>query len=370
MKIVQILPELNAGGVERGTLEIAARLVHDGHESVVISNGGRMVADLENAGSRHVQMPVHRKALASLTQIPRLRKFFVQEKPDVIHLRSRLPAWLAWIAWKSLPRSNRPRLVTTVHGFYSVNAYSAVMMRGESVIAVSASVRDAVLKNYPKTSPAKMKVIHRGVDVAQYFVGFVPSTEWLDTWRASQPALEGRIPLLMPGRLTRWKGQVDFIRLVARLVRLGRPVHGLIVGAPHPKKLAFLDELQQLAHELGVTEHLSFLGHRSDLREIMAVSSLVYSLSLDPEAFGRVSLEALALGKPVVGYRHGGVAEQLELIFPAGLVPVGDKDAALIATLEILDRGASPSAIGPFTLQRMLDATMEIYAGMSAASKG
>lgn len=361
MKIIQILPELNAGGVERGTLEVASFLVAQGHESIVVSDGGRMVAELEHAGSRHVQMPVHRKALASVRQIPRLRKLFITEKPDIVHVRSRLPAWLVWLAWKSLPRNTRPRLVTTVHGFYSVNAYSAVMTQGEAVIAVSESVRNYILKNYSQVDPAKVRVIHRGVDESVYSVGFLPSADWLIAWQTARPELLGRISLLMPGRLTRWKGQEDFIRLIARLIDLGRPVHGLIVGEPHPKKAAFLDELKALAVTLGVTDHISFLGHRSDLREIMAVSSVVYSLSLDPEAFGRVSLEALALGKPVVAYNHGGVAEQLQVIFPEGLVPPGDVDATLTTTLELLDHGKPPTSIGPFTLQRMLDATLDVY---------
>ncbi len=357
MKVIQILPELNGGGVERGTLEVAGFLVRRGDESIVISNGGRMVADLENAGSRHFTMPVHRKALASLGQIPKLRRLFIAEKPDIIHLRSRLPAWLAWIAWKSLPRASRPRLVTTVHGFYSVNGYSAVMTRGERVIAVSESVRDYILKNYPKTEAAKIRVIHRGVDLEEYPVGFSPAAEWL----AAHPVPEGRIPLLMPGRLTRWKGQEDFIRLIAKLVESGTPVHGLIVGEPHPKKLAFLDELKQLAASLGVTEHVSFLGHRTDLREIMAVSEIVYSLSHDPEAFGRVSLEALALGKSVIAYDHGGVAEQLRLIFPQGLIPVGDLNCAIDRTREILNGRPTPSSAEAFALERMLKSTLEVY---------
>lgn len=361
MKVIQILPELNGGGVERGTLEVAAHLVARGDESLVISNGGRMVAELENAGSRHIRMPVHRKALASLSEIPRLRRLFLSEKPDIIHLRSRLPAWLAWLAWKSLPRKSRPRLVTTVHGFYSVNGYSAVMTRGEAVIAVSESVRDYILKNYPKTDAAKIRVIHRGVEEAAYPAGFTPSAEWLATWRAANPELDGRIPLLMPGRLTRWKGQDDFIRLIARLIEAGVPVHGLIVGEPHPKKLAFLDELKELAATLGVTAHVSFLGHRTDLREIMAVSEIVYSLSHDPEAFGRVSLEALALGKPVIAYDHGGVAEQLRVIFPLGLVNPGDLDCAIDLTREILKVRPKPRSAEAFALERMLNSTLDVY---------
>jgi glycosyltransferase involved in cell wall biosynthesis len=357
MKVLQILPELNGGGVERGTLEVAGFLVGRGDESIVISHGGRMVADLEKAGSRHFTLPVHRKALASLGQIPKLRRIFLAEKPDIIHLRSRLPAWLAWLAWKSLPRASRPRLVTTVHGFYSVSGYSAVMTWGERVIAVSESVRNYILKNYPKTDAAKVRVIHRGVDLAEYPVGFAPSAEWL----AAHPVPEGRIPLLMPGRLTRWKGQEDFIRLIAKMIESGAPVHGLIVGEPHPKKLAFLDELKQLAAELGVTDHVSFLGHRTDLREIMAVSEIVYSLSHDPEAFGRVALEALALGKPVIAYDHGGVAEQLRAIFPEGLVKPGDLNCAIDRTGEILNRRPTPSSAGAFALERMLGSTLEVY---------
>ena len=335
--------------------------MHDGHESLVISNGGRLVAALENAGSRHFTMPVHRKALASLSQIPHLRKLFAMEKPDIIHVRSRLPAWLAWLAWKSMDRRTRPRFVTTVHGFYSVNGYSAVMTRGEAVIAVSASVRDYVLKNYPRTNPAKIRVIHRGVDEAAYPSNFTPSADWLAAWNAANPALQTRIPLLMPGRLTRWKGQEYFIRLIARLIGLGQPVHGLIAGEPHPKKLAFRDELKALAASLGVTEHVTFLGHRADLREIMAISALVYSLSTDPEAFGRVSLEALALGKPVIAYDHGGVAEQLRVLFPQGLVKPGDLESAIDLTGKILKGRPRPLSIEAFTLNRMLDSTLDVY---------
>ena len=368
MKVIQILPELNAGGVERGTLEVAARLVADGHQSIVISNGGRLVAELEKAGSRHFEMPVHRKSLASLTQVAALRKVFIREKPDIIHLRSRLPAWLAWLAWKSMDPRTRPRLVTTVHGFYSVNAYSAIMTKGEAVIAVSESVKEYILANYPKTDPSRVRVIHRGVDEKEvYPVDFSPSTDWLEKWQAAHPKLEGRIILLMPARLTRWKGQVDFVRLIAKLIERGLPVHGLIVGEPHPKKLAFLDELNALAATLNVSECVTFLGHRSDLREIMSVSTLIYSLSLAPEAFGRVSLEAMALGKPCVGYDHGGVAEQLAVIFPEGRVAVGDVEAALAATLGILDQHKKPVSIGPFTLRRMLDSTMDVYEKLLAS---
>ena len=365
MKILQILPELNAGGVERGTLEVAAHLVREGHESLVISNGGRQVADLEKAGSRHIQMPVHRKALASLGQIPRLRKLFATEKPDIIHLRSRLPAWLAWLAWKSLPRNTRPRLVTTVHGFYSVNAYSAVMTKGERVIAVSESIKDYILKNFKDVPKEKITVIHRGVSPEHCPRGYTPAAAWLNEWHTEQPQLVGKTVLLLPGRITRWKGQADFLRLVAGLKAEGMQVHGLIAGETHTRKKAFLEELQGMVTALGLSDEVSFLGHRPDVREVMAVSDLVLSLSHDPEAFGRVSLEAAALGKKVVGYGHGGVGEQLSVVFPKGLVTPGDEiELAQVCKQTILSAGAPGDIPSAFSLGHMLNATLGVYNGL------
>jgi glycosyltransferase involved in cell wall biosynthesis len=361
VKVIQILPELNAGGVERGTLEVAGHLIQHGHQALVISNGGRLVPELEALGARHILMPVHRKSWRSLLQVRKLRALLEQEKPSILHIRSRAPGWIAWLAWKGMNPRTRPRLVSTVHGFYSVNAYSRVMTRGERVIAVSESVRDYIQKNYPSTDPSIIRVIHRGVDDTRYTHHYRPSPGWLQSWKTTHPQLASRIPLLLPGRLTRWKGQVDFLQLIAQLIKQGLPVHGLIAGEPHPKKMAFLDELKQLAQSLGIENHLTFLGHRSDLRDVMAVSTIVYSLSLDPEAFGRVSLEAMALGKPVIAYDHGGVAEQLRALFPGGLIPVGDVDAALATTLRIIDQGGTPAPITPFSLTKMLDATLQVY---------
>lgn len=361
MKVIQILPELNAGGVERGTLEVASHLIRNGHEAVVISNGGRLVEELETMGARHITLPVHRKSLRSLFLVGKMRALLERENADIIHIRSRVPGWITWLAWRGMNPQTRPRLVSTVHGFYSVNAYSAVMTRGERVIAVSESVRDYILKNYPKTDPSKISVIHRGVNEITFTPSYKPSEAWIRDWESAHPELDGRIPLLLPGRLTRWKGQEDFIKLIARLIQKGLPVQGLIAGEPHPKKIAFLDELKQLAHSLGLDARISFLGHRSDLKEIMAISRIVYSLSRDPEAFGRVSLEAMALGKPVIGYAHGGVAEQLQALFPEGLVAVGDLDAVESNSMQVLQNNPAPTSIKPFTLQNMLDSTLSVY---------
>lgn len=370
MKVVQILPELNSGGVERGTLEIASFLVREGHESLVVSHGGRLVPALEHAGSRHISLPVHRKRPATLLQVPAMRRLLANERPDIIHIRSRAPGWVAWLAWRGMDPATRPRLVSTVHGFYSVNAYSAVMTRGERVVAVSESIRRYILTNYPKADPAKIRVIHRGVSPAAFPRGHRPDEAWLRAWREAHPRLAGREILLLPGRLTRWKGQEDFLALVAELKRGGRPVHGLLAGEAHPKKRAYEQELRDLAAKLGIDDDITFLGHRSDLREVMAVSDLVLSLSLDPEAFGRVSLEAMAIGVKTAGYDHGGVAEQLAALYPQGRVPPGDPAALAETCRRLLASDELPAPVAPpFTLDSMCRSTLAVYQELQASPR-
>jgi len=361
LTVVQMLPALESGGVEKGTLEVGKYLVDRGHRSIVISAGGRMAAQLVREGSEHVDWPVGAKRLTTLRYIRNVRELLVREQPDILHLRSRLPAWIGYRAWKGLPAEARPHLVTTVHGPYTPGRYSSVMVRGERVIAISGMIRDYILRNYPWVDPSIIRIIPRGVDPQAYPHGYQPPAAWLEQWRAQYPQLAGKYVITLPGRLTRWKGQEDFIRIIAGLRQRGLPVHGVLVGDAHPRKQYYADELRAQVSAAGLAGDITFTGHRSDVKEIMAVSDVVLSLSLDPEAFGRVSLEALTLGKPVAAYDHGGVAEQLAEVFPPGRVPVGDVAAAI----DILARWYAQQPVvplqNPFTLERMLSSTLGVY---------
>jgi glycosyltransferase involved in cell wall biosynthesis len=362
MKIIQVLPEMNAGGVERGTLEIASFLVKHGHQAIVVSNGGRMVAALEDAGARHVAMAVHRKSLATLLQVPAMRNYLTTERPDIVHIRSRVPGWVVWLAWRGMDPTTRPRLVSTVHGFYSVNRYSAIMTRGERVIAVSESARDYILENYPQIPRDIIRVIPRGIDPAGYGVEYRPNESWLTEWQSRHPGLAGKCLLLLPGRITRLKGHEDFFKLVAALKQQGIPAHGLVAGDTHPKKRAYLDELRTQVGRMDLDADITFLGHRSDLRDVMAVSHLVCALSQQPESFGRTVLEALALGKPVVGYDCGGVGELLARLFPQGAAPLGEIGRIIDAAAAIIRDKPVPAAVGePYTLEAMCRGTLSVY---------
>lgn len=362
MKVIQILPELNSGGVERGTLELGKYLVQKGYDSVVISNGGRMVEQLEREGSRHIALPVHKKSPSSLLQIKALRRLFEQEKPDVLHLRSRLPAWIAWLAWRRMNIRTRPRLLTTVHGFNSVNGYSKIMTSGEVIICVSNSVKEYVTSNYPHVSESKCVVIHRGVDPHQYTFGAQPEQSWVDKWHNDFPETRGKKLLTLPGRITRLKGHSDFLKILAELPE---HFHGLIAGGAHAKKTEYLEEIKAEVASLGIEGKVTLTGHRNDLMQILSVSDIVFSLTQQPESFGRTTLEALCLGKPVIGYDHGGVGEILDALFPEGKISPGDLSGIRELISKWERQRPVPKQNNPFTLDSMLSKTVKLYESLA-----
>lgn len=368
LTVVQVLPALASGGVERGTLEVGQFLNQQGHRSIVISAGGRLVKTLTEQGSEHMQWPIGRKSLLTLCLIPKLRRFLLSQKVDIVHARSRLPAWICYLTLKTIPRAKRPRFVTTVHGPYSVNAYSAIMMKGEKVIVISEMIRDYVLRHY-RVNSDRLQLNYRGVDAAEFPYGYHPDETWLADWYQQFPQTRDKLLLCLPARITRWKGQQDFIELIAALGHRHPNVHGLIVGETKLGKAPYLQELTAQAADLGVQLQITFTGHRSDIRDIMAISQIVFSLSTQPEAFGRIPLEAISLGKPVIAYNHGGVSEQLSRMLPDGLVPVADKSALTNTCLQWLQALPEVPMRHDFTLQRMLENTINIYQSVTVPQK-
>lgn len=362
MKVVQVLPSLDGGGVEKGTLEIAQALVQAGHESIVISAGGRMVEQLTQQGSQHIAWDLGNKSPLTFRHTWAVRKWLKQQRPDILHLRSRMPAWVMWLAWRGLPKNDRPHLVTTVHGLYSVSKYSEIMCKGERVIAVSETVQNYIRDNYPTTDMSRVELIFRGVDPAEFPYGYQPSDEWLKQWQDDFPQLSGKKILTLPGRLTRLKGHNDFIDLLSKLKQAGEPVHGLIVGGEDPKRQHYAAELRKRIHTEGLDDTITFTGNRSDIREIYAISDVVLSLSTKPESFGRTVLEALSLGVPVIGYDHGGVGEILSHLYPDGRITI-DSDITEITTKvsSLINCSLPIKTSQPFTLTAMCDKTLNLY---------
>jgi len=339
--------------------------VQAGHRSVVISAGGRLTPQLVAAGSEHLTLPIGRKSLGALASVGALRRTLRTINPDIVHARSRVPAWLGWWALKGM--RPRPHFVTTVHGLNSPGWYSSIMLRGERVIVVSQTVRDYVLSHYRWLDPSRVRVIPRGIDPAAFPYGYRPDEAWRKAFLAGYPELAGAPLLTLAARGTRLKGHHDAIGLVADLKKRGIEARLLLLGVVEPGREAYVAELRELIRRRGVTSQVALSPPRDDIRDVYAVSALVLQLSNKPESFGRTVVEALSLCRPVLGYAHGGVGELMAELYPAGRVPLGDHERLVERAAELL-RVAPP--IAPLHSYRLVDmqgATLALYAELTAS---
>lgn len=368
MRILQALPALYSGGVERGTIEFASDLVKRGHDSFVVSSGGPLVARLHEQGSTHIQMPIHRKSPASFGQILPARRLIQKIRPDIIHIRSRMPAWIIWLALRGMPANERPVIVSSFHGMYSANPYSAIMAKADHMIAVSNCVRDYVLAHF-HVPEDKLTVIQRGVDV-DYFRSRSLDQAWHRTLLSDFPQLTDKKILMMPGRISRWKGQLQFLEAMAEIRHQRPDCHGIIVGGVEPGKDHFMRELEQRREALGLTDTVTFVGQRSDMAELYLLADVVCHMSTKPEPFGRTVTEALASGTPVIAFNRGGASETLQACYQEGLVTPDDIHEFASTTLRVLDHEAREIPIPHrFRLQAQTETTLEIYASTLARKK-
>ncbi len=361
LTVVQLLPAMESGGVERSTLEIADAMVQAGHRAIIVSAGGRLLSQLQALGAEHVALDIGRKSLLTLRHVRTLRGLFDRHDVDIVHARSRLPAWLARFALRGLPAASRPRFVTTVHGLNSPSRYSAIMTSGERVICVSQTVRDYVLQHYPRTDPTKLRVIPRGIDPAAFPRAPSPDSAARERVAGLYPALGGQGPLLLlPGRGTRLKGHVDALRLLAQLRGQGLDARLWMPGARQPGRAAYIDELERQSRNLGIERSIAFTEPTTAIAHAYAACDLVLQLSRKPEAFGRTVLEALSVGRPLLGWAHGGVGELLAQWQSQGAITPFDDAALLQGALTMLAHPPAPVTM-PDSLRAMQQATLACY---------
>jgi len=363
LTVVQLLPALESGGVERSTIEIASALVRAGHRSIVISAGGRLLPQLAAIGAEHVTLDIGRKSLWTLRHVRALRRVFAERRVDLVHARSRLPAWLGWWALRGMPDAERPRFVTTVHGLNSPSRYSAIMTRGERVICVSNAVRDYVLRHYPRTDPGKLRVIPRGIDPTEFPHAPLPDRAARARVAALHPQLGGDGPLLLlPGRGTRLKGHADALTLLGNLRNDGLDARLWMPGARESGRKQYVADLELAAASGGFADAVAITPPTTAIAEAYVASDLVLQLSHKPEAFGRTVIEALSVGRPVLGWAHGGVGELLHALQPQGAVTPFDIDGLVVAAQMLLAHPPAPPVTMPHTLHAMQESTLAVYA--------
>lgn len=366
--VLQVLPSLVTGGVERGTVEMTQAIVQAGGTALVASAGGRLVPAVEHAGGRHIELPLMTKdPLSMWLNAARLGRLIREEGVGIVHARSRAPAWSAWMA----ARRTGAHFLTTYHGAYGdgrfgKRRYNSVMARGERVIAISHYVAALIMRQH-KVNPARIRVIPRGVDPVQFDPAALRGervARLAQAWRLP----EGMRVILLPGRLTRWKGQSVLLEAVARLDR--RDLCCVLVGSDQGRA-AYGAELETLARRLGLGERLRMPGECEDMPTAFALADIVVHASTRPEAFGRVVIEAQAMERPVIASDLGGPVETVDQDVTGFRVRPGDPDALAACLAHVLDMDdASRSALGAraraavlrsYTTQAMQEATLAVY---------
>ncbi|MGG7073157.1 glycosyltransferase family 4 protein [Campylobacter sp. 9BO] len=301
MKVVQLLPELNEGGVERGVVELTGKLKNFNTISVVISNGGKLVDELLKNGIRHIKIDVSNKNLLTfLPRVLKLRAILKELKPDIVHVRSRFPAWLLKFAKIGL----NFKVVSTIHGLNSPNFYSKIMTDAAHIICVSNAAKEHIQKHF-NTNDSKISVIFRGVDTSSFNPNILPSKDELRT----EFNLKDELVISCVGRISQSKNIATLIKAVEILRQKETKISLLIAGGVHAKKQKHFKELKELCKKLNIDENVKFLGSISEVAKIYKLSDVVVSLSIKPESFGRSIAEAIAINTPVVASNHGGVKD-------------------------------------------------------------
>jgi len=357
MKIVQLLPELNEGGVERGTVELSRELVKKGHESIVISAGGKLEERIKQDGGKHITVDICSKnPFSAPFRMIKLRKILEELNPDILHARSRVPAWLTYLANKKL----QIPFVTTVHGFNSVGPYSEIMTKSDSVICVSAAIKSYIQEHY-QTEENKVTVIPRGIDLEKFNLENIDQ-KFIENFK-SEYSLDSQHVITTVGRITQLKDHQTFIRAIALLKKIDPKTVGLIVGGVRDDKQEYYHLLETLVKELDVTDNIIFVGSQVKVAEIYALSDVVVSSSKKPESFGRSVAEALALNTPVVATNHGGVLDIIVEGDNGFFYPVGESEilAKYIEQCSNLEFDGHSYISEHFSLKQMVDKTLKVY---------
>lgn len=300
MHIVQLIPELNQGGVERVVAQTTEGLIQRGHKVTVISNGGKMVSQIEKSGGQHIQFDVCSKnPLTFFIRVLKLKTILLKLSPDILHAHSRVPAWLAWFANKTLRRP----FVTSVHGFNSVSRYSKIMTKGDRVICSSHPVKAYIQQHY-QTADAKIDVVHPGVDPDEFNPDHIDHA-WIAEFK-NQHDINNKKIITSIGRITDLKDFPTFIKAIGLYSQENPNTVGLIIGSIRSNKQELFSELKQLVANLNLETHIRFITDGARMPEIYALSDVIVSCSKKPESFGLTLVEALAMGTPVIATRHGG----------------------------------------------------------------
>jgi glycosyltransferase involved in cell wall biosynthesis len=305
MKVVQLLPELNEGGVERGVVDLNREFIKKGIDNIVISNGGRLVDDILKNGGKHIQFDIKSKNIFTVfSRIIKLKKILKELNPDILHVRSRVPAWLVYFANKSL----KIKVVSTVHGFNSISFYSKIMTNADKIICGSQFMIEHIIKNY-NTNRNKIYLISRGID-EEYFNSLNFDDKFIQGI-IDKHNLKNSIILSQIARITHWKDQETTIKAISLLKKEYPNIKLLLVGSYSADRESYYSSLLKLVKENALTNDVIFIGFTDKIKEILSISDINISSSFKPETFGRANVEGMFLGVPLIATNIGATSDYI-----------------------------------------------------------
>lgn len=367
--VMQIIPELGTGGAEQGCIDVAIALKNAGSRAIIVSNGGHRVHELKRHDIEHIDLPVHSKnPLVIYKNITLIRNLIEKYNVDIVHVRSRAPAWSAYYAVKK----TKAKFLTTCHAPYNLggkwkNKYNSIMAKGDRVIAISNHVANYLVNNYD-INPNIIRLIHRGVNLEKHNPAVIKPPQLIKITK------EWRIPdhaqvIMLPARLTRWKGHHVLIDAMEKLDR--KDVFCVLIG-PDQGRTEYREELEQSIDEKQLGKQIRIVDRCDDMPAAYMCSTIVVSASIEPEGFGRIPIEAQAMGRPIIATDHGGAQETVLHNQTGWLIPPNDS-AILAQTLAYaldldeekkiqMAHHAMHHIANNFSKEKMMDETLNVYA--------
>lgn len=369
MTVLQVIPNMGAGGAEQTTVDVTSALVKAGHKAIIVSNGGPRVVELQRAGGLHIELPVHSKnPLTIWRNAQKLKKIIAEHRVDIIHARSRAPAWSALKA----ARDTGIKFLTTCHAPYNIRdnewkrKYNSGIASGDLVIANSEFVAHYLVDNYQVPIP-KIRVIPRGIPMDKFDKSRVTTERMLrlsQSWRIPEVATL----VLLPGRLTRWKGQSVLIEAISKLKQ--KDIYCVLLGDDQGRT-EYREELEQMIHDFHLEDRVRIAEHCDDMAVAYMLADIVVSASTEPEGFGRVAVEGQAMGCITIATAIGGSKETVINGKTGFLVPPDNPEALAKILFKALNlspdekqkmtEAAMAHARANFTKEQMTNATLLVY---------
>lgn len=363
MKVMRLLSSLHHDEDERGIFYLSRALIKQGHASIIVSSTDPkhdLALRLQRDGSEYLQLYLEKNSWLTLLSVFTLARLIYRQRPDIIHVHSRTPAWVLKWALQLVPAACRPITVATIYGYYPVTAYNKAIFDVDHLISVSDSVTDYIKAHHDEYDDRQITRIYRGVDTQKYIYRHHPSVFWLRQIFAEYPQLEHQKWLLFPHRIDYGQGQQWLFDIVGNLKEEYPNIHVIVMDDDSSGNM-YLEEFLQRAAALDIERYFTFIGRRNDSREWLAAANVVLGLANQPESIGINVLKAIHLGTPVIGWNHGIYGEILPTLYPQGLVKEQNAKALCKAVTLQLRNVCRPKMVDKFTVKQSTAQIIALY---------